>query len=213
MPSAAFPSVQHVTTILIIQVHTLIDKWCANVWVRREYASKTMFEHLSTFGQGILYNRCGVWCHCVLELPSLSNITWYGQSVMIPQHEDHLREQGQASSSIITTNCTSTRKDSGNVAKRTLRKQGSQGKFSNNTCQTKSELFPLAAKSTRSASQLRAKDLHNVRAERDAMRIALLLLPAMPSAPSSAPSAPTHQCQRRRAVVGADASLSAPTPA
>ena len=213
MPSAALPSVQHVTTILIIQVHTLIDKWCANVWVRREYASKTMFEHLSTFGQGILYNRCGVWCHYALELPSLSNITWYGQSVMIPQHQDHLREQGQASSSIITTNCTSTRKDSGNVAKRTLRKQGSQGKFSNNTCQTKSELFPLAAKSTRSASQLRAKDLHNVRAERDAMRIALLLLPAMPSAPSSAPSAPTHHCRRRRAVVGADAPLSAPTPA
>ena len=137
-----------------------------------------------------------------LKLPSLSNITWFGQSVMIPQHEDHWRQQGQASSSIITTNCTSNRKDSCNVAKRTLRKQGSQGKCSNNTCQTKSELFPLAAKSTRSASQLRAKDLHNLRAERDAMRIALLLLPAMPSAPSSAPSAPTHHCRRRRRPKG-----------
>ena len=151
-----------------------------------------------------------------MKRSSLSNITWYGQSVMTPQHEDHLREQGQASSSIITTNCTSTRKDSGNVAKRTLRNQDSQGKFSNNTCQTKSELFPLAAKSTRSASQLRAQDLHNLRAERDAMRIALLLLLAIPSAPSPAPSAPTaatHHCRRRRAVVGADAPLSAPTPA
>ena len=186
------------------------QRLCLSIWARLDKVS---------YITDVVFDAIVFWL--ALKLSSLSNITWYGQSVMIPQHEDHLREQGQASSSIITTNCTSNRKDSCNVAKRTLRKQGSQGKFSNNTCQTKSELFPLAAKSTRSASQLRAKDLHNVRAERDAMRIALLLLPAMPSAPSSAPSsaplsatsAPTHHCRRRRAVVGADAPLSAPTPA
>ena len=96
---ASFGS-EHHTTILAIQAHTLTDKWCGNVWVRKEYASKkTMFEHISF--DNISYITDGVWCHHALKVPSLSDFTWHGQSMIIPEHEGHWREQRKSSSITI----------------------------------------------------------------------------------------------------------------
>ena len=54
---ASFGS-EHHTTILAIQAHTLTDKWCGNVWVRKSMPQKNyVWTHF--FWQHILYNR---WC-------------------------------------------------------------------------------------------------------------------------------------------------------
>ena len=96
---ASFGS-EHHTTILAIQAHTLTDKWCGNVWVRKRVClKKTLFEHISF--NNISYITDGVWCHHALKVPSLSDFTWHGQSIIIPEHKGHWKEQRKSSSITI----------------------------------------------------------------------------------------------------------------